>query len=667
MAIGSEAIWRLCDILGVGLKSPKTTTTRAVVTNIELDGTIWVLLDGSTQPTPISQSLASVSPGDVVTVTISGGRATIGGSTSNMAVGVRQLVPVARTANRAYEDAMKVHDLTTDQLTAATAYIGTLTTQDLTATNLMANVAKVADLTAEQLSASTAYIAALTSGSVTASQIIADHAKVGTLDSEYAHITNGVIDNAKIGHADVNGLDANYATISSLNAQKGRIDTLVANTADIDTIRANSAKVVNLTAQQLEADHATIGTLDTNYMRANMSNSDVAWIQNGTIRNGAIVDAMIGNLSASKLTAGTINGSVINVTNLNADNITAGTINGQRIGQGSLSLDKLADDVYTEAEVDALLSTMQSQIDGAIETWTGATVPTLNNAPASDWTTDAIRETHIGDVYFLVNPNAPENGYNYRFMKVNNVYQWQLIEDSDVTAALRRLDAAEGKITTFETDITDLKTDTGTLKTKTQNLETSLGDKVSVATFNEVSDTVASHTQSITNLSNTVTQKADGSTVTALANRVTQTEQGVGQVTIAVSELSEEYESVSSVADDALEAAKAYRYENTFSKSGGTYTFTAKLMSGTDDVTSTVPQDRFVWWLRNEDGERFWSRGPSLTISEEEAGYRGSVIGGYEDEDRYPDLALASSSGLTFVTEGGDRIVARASIGEMNG
>ncbi|MBT1144066.1 hypothetical protein JKL07_09560 [Lactiplantibacillus argentoratensis] len=49
------------------------------------------------------------------------------------------------------------------------------------------------------------------------------------------------------------------------------------------------------------------------------------------IDNAVIKDAMIANLSANKLTAGTINAANINVINLNANNITTGTINGSNL------------------------------------------------------------------------------------------------------------------------------------------------------------------------------------------------------------------------------------------------------------------------------------------------------------------------------------------------
>ncbi|RDD75333.1 phage tail protein [Lactiplantibacillus plantarum] len=49
------------------------------------------------------------------------------------------------------------------------------------------------------------------------------------------------------------------------------------------------------------------------------------------IDNAVIKDAMIANLSANKLTAGTINAANINVINLNANNITTGTIKGSNL------------------------------------------------------------------------------------------------------------------------------------------------------------------------------------------------------------------------------------------------------------------------------------------------------------------------------------------------
>lgn len=358
-------------------------------------------------------------------------------------------------------------------------------------------------------------------------EIAADRAEVGELIAGKADI-----DDLTAATARIEDLEADHVSVTDFKAEQANIDNLQAATADIDTIRANSAKVQNLTAAQLEADHATIGSLDTNYAQINLANVNNAWIENGLVKNAAIGDAQISGVSANKLTAGTIDASNITVTNLNADNITAGTLNGQRIGNGSLSLDKLSEAVYTESEVDDKLDDMQKEIDGAIETYTGTVVPTLNNTPASSWNTTALKDKHVGDVYYVVNNSSNQNGYCYRFTKSGSTYSWVLIKDSDVTAALQRLTEAEGDISglqqfesTTSSWISNTDIELNSLKTRTTNVETSLGDKVDISTFNELSQTVDENSSSITSLTTTVQSKADSSTVTTLSNTVNNVKQ----------------------------------------------------------------------------------------------------------------------------------------------
>ena len=397
-----------------------------------------------------------------------------------------------------------------DDLQAATADIATI----------RADSAKVHNLTAAQLSAATAYIASLTADSITASSLSADVAKIHNLTA--------------------NEISAAAAYIAALNADSVTAQNIIAMNGDFATVKANAAKVANLTAAQLEADHATVGSLDANYAQINMANVNNAWIANGTIKDGAISNGMINSVSANKLTAGTIDASNITVTNLNADNITTGTINGQRIGEGSLSLSKLEEDVYTETEVDGLISNLQTQIDGAIETWTGTDVPTLSNSPASSWTTNAIKDTHVGDVYFVVNSQSQQNGYNYRFTKSGNTYSWQLIKDSDVTSALSRLSTAEGKIgnieqfdttvSSFMTDtdeeISSIKTAATTLAGRVTTAEGQIATKVDTTTFNTLSQTVGENSAAITQLTTettTISSKVDSQNPFIVGTQTAQT------------------------------------------------------------------------------------------------------------------------------------------------
>lgn len=85
----------------------------------------------------------------------------------------------------------------------------------------------------------------------------------------------------------------------------------------------------------------------------------------------------------------------------------------------------------TYATKDAL-SALQNVADNAIESWQGTGVPTLTNKPASDWTTDAKRKKHSGDLYY-----DKATGKAYRFGSDDGVtYTWELNQDTDVTKAL---------------------------------------------------------------------------------------------------------------------------------------------------------------------------------------------------------------------------------------
>jgi hypothetical protein len=89
-------------------------------------------------------------------------------------------------------------------------------------------------------------------------------------------------------------------------------------------------------------------------------------------------------------------------------------------------------DIYNKTEVDQFISTingiideLETQIDGAISTWFAEGIPTLSNfpvvnvvTPAESWTTDEIKNVHLGDLYY-----DTVTGYAYRFALVGSTYE----------------------------------------------------------------------------------------------------------------------------------------------------------------------------------------------------------------------------------------------------
>lgn len=342
----------------------------------------------------------------------------------------------------------KIGFLKTNELEAKVGTFGYLKANSATITDLQADTAKIHNLSADDISSATGYIQDLKSGNITAQTIVADHGTITNLDSNYAHIRNGVIDNAKIGHADVNGLNANYAHINN-----GVID---------------NAKI----------GYADVNDLSANYAQINMANVSNAWIENGLIRDAAIKSQMVESISASQLTAGEIDADEITVRNLKASSLTVQTADGYvYVGEKKIP---------TKEFIDSLRDQLQNEIDGAIETFTVNAIPTLSNTPAKDWVvsgdteaTKKLRMKHVGDIAYVVNSASAQNGYCYRFAydTTNQEFKWVLIKDSDVTAALSRLTNAEGKISgleTFESDTTSWinETDEGleTIRTNHTNL-----------------------------------------------------------------------------------------------------------------------------------------------------------------------------------------------------
>ncbi len=125
---------------------------------------------------------------------------------------------------------------------------------------------------------------------------------------------------------------------------------------------------------------------------------------------------------------------------------------GTTIGNGDTIEDALkkASEKYKE-DLDPLkdyinkeLDNIQNQVDGAIETWFYEPEPTLDNLPASDWTTDDLKNNHLGDLYYS------KEGKAYRFQyEQGKGWYWNAITDTDIIKALENAkkaqDTADGK------------------------------------------------------------------------------------------------------------------------------------------------------------------------------------------------------------------------------
>ena len=197
---------------------------------------------------------------------------------------------------------------------------------------------------------------------------------------------------------------------------------------------------------QIVADYITTGTLSANLLRA------------------GVLQDKTGKVFKLDLDAGTLDA---NFTSLQVSGKTPEQIAAEQAKEAAAAAEKAAKEAAAAAEkaakeaaaadlkeyqaaVEKTVQDLQGQIDGNITTWFYPYAPTAENKPASDWTTETEREAHAGDLFYNTDQAS---GKAYRWAIVGDVWQWLLLEDTDVAKALANAktaqDTADGKRRTF--------------------------------------------------------------------------------------------------------------------------------------------------------------------------------------------------------------------------
>jgi len=91
---------------------------------------------------------------------------------------------------------------------------------------------------------------------------------------------------------------------------------------------------------------------------------------------------------------------------------------------------------------------LQNQIDGEVDSWFFQVDPTTSNAPASEWTTDELKQRHANDTY-----TNTDSGASWKWVLTGGVWGWTVIGDTATQKALvnaaKAQDTADSKRRTF--------------------------------------------------------------------------------------------------------------------------------------------------------------------------------------------------------------------------
>lgn len=242
---------------------------------------------------------------------------------------------------------------------------------------------------------------------------------------------------------------------------------------------------------------------------------------------------------------------------------------------------------------------LQAQIDGQVETYYYNYEPTMSNYPADEWTTQALKEAHQGDLFYNTT-----NGHSYRFLYNDGVWGWVAIADTDVQLALEKaaeaLNVANTKRRIFIVEPTP---------------PYDVGD--------------------------TWMQGADGDILTCTTPK-----------TAGASFKASDWSKLNRYAN-ADEIGLRLETPFAYSNSGQTANFTAYLYRGMADVSDTYPSEWFTWILRNETGEEKIGEGRTMSLNRSECGYGSTVVCRFETYDEY---YLTTSDGAYLTVNDGRRL-----------
>lgn len=231
-------------------------------------------------------------------------------------------------------------------------------------------------------------------------------------------------------------LDSANAVIEQHTTELGELTTKVSNAVK----KSDSALSVSTEAKQTATEASTTAT-------SAYKDSQTALTQSTTATQTATAAKTTAE-SASKTASDSLKQSSAAVQTANQISTTLRTeyqtkAAADKIYATQSSLKQTSDSITasvskTYATKDAL-SALQNVADNAIESWRGTGAPTLENKPASDWTTNDDKKKHSGDLYY-----DKSTGKAYRFGSDDGVtYTWELNQDTDVTKALE--DAANAQ------------------------------------------------------------------------------------------------------------------------------------------------------------------------------------------------------------------------------
>lgn len=262
------------------------------------------------------------------------------------------------------------------------------------------------------------------------SKLSAASASASAANDKAMQAANAAQDDA---NAQIKELNSYKDTVNKTYVAKGTVISNVNTEADASIFNRNNklymdaattvfsgkafipdAAIINLTASKLTAgtiDASKISVVNLNASNINTGTLNASLIKAGSMSADRIVggtldfkNIAVSNLSAGSIVSGTLDAAKVSVINLNASNIKTGTLDASLIKAGSMSADRISGGTIDFSKVNAASLSADKITSGTLN----AGKVNVINLNANNITSGTIKGTNLG-----INLNSGEVGFQH--------------------------------------------------------------------------------------------------------------------------------------------------------------------------------------------------------------------------------------------------------------
>lgn len=500
----------------------KVTNDKKESKQVQLYGTVvtkgnskCVKIDGSEIITPV-RSTTDIKDDERVMVTIKDHMATITGNMSNPSVGNDRVELAEGKIDR-------FDHLFAGNITAENIAAGSITSDKILAGSITTDKLMAECIISDKIAADT-----IESKHIKADAIESEHIKAGSIEAE--HIKAGII-------------EADHISSGTITADKIATGTIAAGSGVIADGAIGNAQISKIDAAKIEA-----GTIDTSKVTVQGSNGHLRLKDNRL----QVFDG-IGEESKERVSVGDVNGDGskfgLRVRGADGETILLDEhgVTREGITDGSITNDKISSDANIDGAKLNINSVISKINEDGTETIQGTKIEV-------DGTT---LETKLYDIKMKQDENTDsisqaqtQINANTNSLKLKVDEQTYTNDKKDMTS---KLDKNTSEINLMKGQIA-LKVEHTDIENAKSELEGVMDSKINTAK-SEIKVTTDAISQNVSQLSNTVSNKADGSTVTELNKKVGSLTTSVNGIIGEVSDLQTTTTTINNKVDDVKDTA----------------------------------------------------------------------------------------------------------------